>query len=379
MPNRGRRYARDMIGRVQRESDGRRDAPVVRADAGVSYVMPVLNERGYLRRAVESVLAQETGGPIELILALGPSTDGTTELARELAAADPRIVLVANPAADIPVGLNLAIRTGRYPTIIRVDAHSELAEGYALRALETLARVHAANVGGVMRAEGRTPFQRAVARAYNSPFGLGGGAYHGGTVEGEAESAYLGVLRRSVLEEVGGFDESIRRGEDWELNLRIRRAGYRVWFDPDLSVTYWPRESWSRLGRQFVATGRWRGELVRRFGRGNSVRFFAPPLLVLNLVLALLVGVGQAAGLITGTLGLIASLVYLPITAYVVLIVAVALGPGGGTGWRDRLWTAAVLPTMHLAWGAGFLVGVLRGADDTVDTSRLGQRNTPLP
>lgn len=235
--------------------------------------MPVLNERAYLERAVETVLEQHVDGPSELILALGPSTDGTTELARSLAERDERIRLVDNPAADIPVGLNLAIRAGVHPTIVRVDAHSELEASYTVRALATLERVGAANVGGVMRAAGRTPFQRAVARAYNSPIGLGGGAYHGGTQEGDAESAYLGVIRRGVLDEVGLFDESIRRGEDWELNLRIRRAGFRVWFDPSLAVTYWPRESWSQLARQFTATGRWRGELVRRFGRGNSLRF----------------------------------------------------------------------------------------------------------
>lgn len=340
--------------------------------------MPVLNERAYLRRAVETVLAQDVEGPTELVLALAPSTDGTTELARELAA-DDRIVLVDNPEADIPIGLNRAIRAGRYPTIVRVDAHSELEPGYTTRALETLNRVGAANVGGVMKADGRTPFQRAVARAYNSPIGLGGGAYHGGAHEGEAESAYLGVMRRSVLEEVGLFDESIRRGEDWELNLRIRRAGYRVWFDPSLAVTYWPRESWTRLVRQFSATGRWRGELVRRYGRGNSVRFFAPPALVLALVLSLLVGILQATGVVTSWWAVAASVVYLPVIAYAVLIIVVAIGSGGGTGWRDKLWTLAVLPTMHLSWGAGFIIGVVRGAHDTVDTSRLGNRNTPLP
>ena len=154
-----------------------------------------------------------------------------------------------------------------------------------------------------MRADGRTPFQRAVARAYNSPVGLGGGAYHGGAEEGEAESAYLGVLRRAVLDEVGLFDETIRRGEDWELNLRIRRAGYRVWFDPSLSVTYWPRESWTRLIRQFSATGRWRGELVRRYGRGNSLRFFAPPALVVTIALGIVVGVLQATGVLIGMVG----------------------------------------------------------------------------
>ena len=345
----------------------------------MSFVMPVLNERGYLETAVRTVLAQDVGRPTELILALGPSTDGTNDLARRLADQDDRIRLVDNPEADIPIGLNLAIRAASFPTIVRVDAHSELEPSYARRALETLDRVRAANVGGVMRADGRTPFQRAVARAYNSPIGLGGGAYHGGTTEGEAESAYLGVMRREVLDEVGLFDETIRRGEDWELNLRIRRAGYRVWFDPTLAVTYWPRESWSRLARQFVATGRWRGELVRRFGRGNSLRFFAPPLLVAVIGAAIVVAALQAASVVTGWWALAASVVYLPLLAYAALIVGVAVGPGGGSGWRDKLWTAAVLPTMHLSWGSGFIVGLLRGADDTVDTSRLADRNTPLP
>jgi succinoglycan biosynthesis protein ExoA len=341
--------------------------------------MPVLNERAYLEHAVASVLAQELTGPSELILALGPSTDGTTKLAQRLAAGDERIRLVDNPDAHIPVGLNTAIRASRYPTIVRVDAHSELAPGYAQRALDTLERTGAANVGGVMHAQGRAPFQKAVARAYNSPIGLGGGAYHGTTHEGEAESAYLGVMRRSVLDEVGLFDETIRRGEDWELNLRIRQAGHKVWLDPALQVIYWPRESWWRLARQFRATGAWRGELVRRYGRSNGVRFFAPPALVLNVALAVIVGALQLTRVLGGIASVVASIVYLPLIAYALLVALMALRPGGGESARERVWTLAVLPTMHLAWGYGFLVGVLRGARDTVDASRLGTQNTPLP
>lgn len=341
--------------------------------------MPVLNERDYLERAARSVLEQDVAEPIELVLALGPSHDGTTALAERLADDDARIRLVDNPRADIPIGLNAAIRAGRYPTIIRVDAHSELPATYARTALTTLAREGAANVGGIMRAEGRTPFQAAVARAYNSPVGLGGGAYHGGAEAGPAESAYLGVFRRAVFDEVGGFDETIRRGEDWELNLRIRSAGFLVWFDPALSVTYWPRESWGRLVRQFRATGRWRGELVRRFGRRNSLRFFAPPGLWLALVLALVVAVLQLTGVLSGVAAWVASLVYLPLAAYVALVIALAAKPGGGRSIGERAWTLGVVPSMHLAWGAGFLAGALRGAHDTIDTSRLTDRNTPLP
>src|SRR5690349_8803572 len=118
--------------------------------------MPVLNERDYLEHAVASVLAQDVDGPMELVLARGPSTDGTTPLAHRLAEEEPRLRIVDNPAAHIPVGLNAAIRASRFPTIVRVDAHSELAPGYTRRALETLRRTGAANVGGVMRADGRT-------------------------------------------------------------------------------------------------------------------------------------------------------------------------------------------------------------------------------
>ena len=340
--------------------------------SGVSYVMPVLNEEAYISNAVRTVLEQQYPGPKEVILALGPSTDGTDAVVQSLAEADDRIILVRNPETDIPVGLNLAIRASKYPTVVRVDAHSELEPSYTDRAIADLDRTGAANVGGVMKARGRTPFQSAVARAYNSRFGLGGGSYHGGAEEGPAESAYLGVFVREVLDEVGMFDESIRRGEDWELNLRIRAAGHAVWFDPALEVTYWPRESWPKLVRQFFSTGVWRGELVRRYRGRNPWRFFVPPLLVVALVLDVVALVLQLTGAIHGWPSLVASVVYLPPAAYVLLLIALCLTGEGGPAWKDRWRFFYVLPTMHISWGTGFLIGVVRGARDTTDTSRTG-------
>src|SRR5690606_9430737 len=133
--------------------------------------------------------------------------------------------------------------------------------------------------------------------------------------------------------------------------LRIRQAGHLVWFDPELSVTYWPRESWWRLARQFRATGAWRGELVRRFGRSNGLRFFAPPALVIVTALAMIIGILQLTGVLSGVLSFVASAVYLPLAAYALLVIAVGLAGGGGL--RQRLWTMLVLPTMHVSWGLG--------------------------
>ena len=344
------------------------------ADAlpGVSYVMPVLNEALYIEIAIATVLAQNYAGDKELILALGPSTDDTDAIVERLAAADPRITVVHNPETDIPVGLNLAIRASRHPIIVRVDAHSELEPGYTSRAVETLERTKAANVGGIMHARGKTPFQSAAARGYNSRFGLGGARYHGGGEEGPAESAYLGVFRREVLEEVDYFDESIRRGEDRELNLRIRAAGHTVWFDPKLTVTYWPRESWTKLARQFCATGIWRGELVRRYRGKNPWRFFVPPVLVANVVASLVLFVLQVTGVIDGWASAAASVIYLGPIAYILLVLWLAFAADRSSKLLDRWFFVVVLPTMHLSWGVGFIMGVVRGARDSVDTSRTG-------
>ncbi|MGN6501561.1 MAG: glycosyltransferase family 2 protein, partial [Pseudolysinimonas sp.] len=237
------------------------------------------------------------------------------------------------------------------------------------RGVDDLLRTNAASLGGIMAAKGRPGFQEAVARAYNSRFGLGGGAYHGESAhEGPAESAYMGIFRRDILDQVGGFDETLRRGEDWELNYRLRTAGHIVWLDPGLRVSYWPRSTPGKLARQFRATGIWRGELVRRLGRGNSSRFFAPPLLLVNLVVAVPVLVLHLTGVLSGWLGWVAALAYVGPVAYLALLVIAAVSSTGTLA--DRLRFAAVLAIMHLSWGAGFIVGLVRGAGDAVDTSR---------
>jgi glycosyltransferase involved in cell wall biosynthesis len=331
--------------------------------------MPVLNEADYIEAAIASILDQDHPGEFEVVLAIGPSTDGTAEIVHRLAQADPRIRLVENAGMDIPIGLNLAIAASRFPIIVRVDAHTELAAGYTSRAVATLERTGAASLGGVMIAVGKPGLQAAVARAYNSRYGLGGGAYHGEHAdEGPAESAYMGVMKAEALREVGGFDETLRRGEDWELNYRLREAGHLVWLDPQLRVSYWPRNTLTKLRRQFFATGVWRGELVRRLGARNPLRFFAPPVLLISVVLSVLLIPVLALGVLPTWLAWLLSLVFLGPAAYLVLLAVAAITTPGSIADRVRLML--VLATMHLSWGAGFLVGALRGARDVVDRSR---------
>ncbi len=271
--------------------------------------MPVRNEERHLAEAVSHVLSQDYSGALELVLAVGPSEDKTEHIAERLAAADPRITVVANPSGHIPAGLNAAVKASRHDLVIRVDGHALLPPGYIATAVRTLAETGAVNVGGVMAAEGITPFQRAVAWAMTAPAGVGSAKYHTGGEPGPASSVYLGAFRRSAVDGVGGYDEQYLRAEDWEL------------------------------------------------------RYLAPPAAVLAIGAGTLAGVAGLLALAAGTRGVLpwaliaffaVPLVYLLGLLGVTAIAARAL--------RGRALASlpVVLATMHMSWGIGFLASPRR-------------------
>ena len=328
---------------------------IAASSPGVSVVMPVRNEERHLAVAVGKVLSQDYSGEMEVILAVGPSRDRTHEIAEELAAGDPRIRVVDNPLGKTPHALNLGIAAAHHDIIVRVDGHGELTDGYIERAVELLDETGAANVGGVMDARGNTPFEQAVATAYTTKLGLGGGAFHLATSPaGEADTVFLGVFRKKALQAVGGFDETLHRAQDWELNYRLRNRGHKIWFSPDLRVTYRPRSSLRGLVAQMYQTGKWRREVLRRHPGTASARYLAPPVAVL--------GVGMGTGL--GLLGLltrsrILRAALMAPTGYVALVLA-GSAVAGPMSAAARLRLPLVLVATHMAWGAGFLVGLRR-------------------
>jgi succinoglycan biosynthesis protein ExoA len=320
---------------------------------GVSVVMPVLNEERHLEAAIHKVLDQEYPGELEVIIAAGPSSDRTREIAAALTAADPRIRVVDNPAARTPAALNLGIAAAQHQIIVRVDGHGELTDGYIKRAVELLDETGAANVGGVMDAQGTTPFEEAVAVAYTTRLGLGGGAFHlADSPAAEAETVFLGVFRKDALVAVGGFDESMHRAQDWELNYRLRMRGHKIWFSPELRVTYRPRSTLRALVWQMYETGSWRREVIRRHPETANARYLAPPLTLL----------GVLAGSAIGLLGVIFDsrllrVGFLAPAGYLILIIGGSLIIARPMSAAARLRLPLVLAATHLAWGAGFLRG----------------------
>ena len=324
----------------------------------VAVVMPVLNEENYLEAAVLAILSQDYAGPIQVVLALGPSTDRTNEVAARICAGDSRVSSVPNPTGRTPEGLNAALAATIQEIVVRVDAHSELSDGYIRLAVETLQRTGADNVGGIMGARGVTKFEKAVAAAMTSPLGVGSASFHTGGTEGPAETVYLGAFTRSALERVGGYDPAFTRAQDWEMNYRIRSTGGKVWFNPDLFVTYRPRPNIIKLAKQYFEYGSWRHEVMRRHPdtrrTKSALRYFAPPLAVALIVIGKILG---SIGFVRNNFydkdsvliwGYAFAFGYLALT----LVSSLTLVKRARAG---ALWLPIVLMTMQMSWGIGFL------------------------
>ena len=307
----------------------------------ISVILPVRNEAAHLADSVHAILSQDFHGLFEVVLAIGPSSDGTEAIARTLAQADSRVVIVENPTGRTATGLNLAVKSSQYSNIVRVDGHSEIPQNYLSLVLEILTQSGAVNVGGVMAAVGNSVFERAVARAMRSPLGVGASRFHTGGMAGAVDTVYLGAFRKEALLAVGGFDERFTRAQDWELNFRLRSVGGLIYFDPRLVVTYRPRSTVSALARQYFEYGRWRRVVSRRHEGTINYRYLAPPFTVLVSLLSIILGT-----LIT-TIFLIPALVY----ALFILLASIVIGKSFG----EIISLPLILLTMHMCWGTGFL------------------------
>ena len=324
------------------------------SEPAVSVIIPVLNEERFLKQSVQAILNQNYSGQLEIILALGPSKDQTNIIAQELAK-DQRIKLVENPSGRTASALNNAIKNSNFDIIVRLDGHAIVDSNYIKNAVKTLVESGADNVGGLMKAEGTNAFEKSVAAAMTSKFGVGNAPFHVGGKSGEVDTVYLGTFRKSALERVGYFDESFIRAQDWEMNYRIRKTGGRIWFNPELVVSYRPRKNLLQLAKQYFEYGQWRKQVTKTYPETVSMRYLAPPVTVSGLIAGfVMVLFSKILDIGWLQIGWLAPLVYLTV------ILLAFLSIGSKIGLLSRLYLLLVLPTMHLSWGVGFLKGSKR-------------------
>ncbi len=308
----------------------------------VSIIIPARGEET-LAAALDSARSQDYDGAVEIVVADASEGRQTTALVERRF---PEVRVVPNPEGSTSSGLNRALAASTHPIVARCDARTTLPPGYLAAAVRTLRRTGAAVVGGRQQPRGATWFERAVGLAMTSPLGAGDARYRIGGAEGPVDTVYLGVFRRAALEAVGGFDGSLERNQDYELNWRLREQGETVWFDPDLFAGYRPRPRLRALAWQYHDYGFWRRVVLRRHPASWRLRQYAAPLLLAALFASLLLAA-------VGGETLLPAAAIAP-AGYSLLLLA----GSAAVGLRRRRWEAALLPVviavMHLSWGVGF-------------------------
>ncbi len=317
------------------------DHPPCQRIPTVSVIIPARNAEATIIPTLDSIAAQDYAGSIEVIVADGSETTVMSELIERF---HPSVKVIPNPQTLLAPGANAAFRAATGDIMVRCDAHTTLPPDYVTRALKTLERTGAANVGGRQLAVGTTFFERTVAIAMTTPLGVGDSRHRLGGNEGAADTAFLGVFSRKTLEDMGGY-ANLSRNEDYEFNYRLRKRGSLVWFDPELVVNYLPRSTPWALARQYFDYGRWKLVVCMKHPGSIRPRHIAAPGLALGLA------IGAALALMGFPLLLAAMLL-----AYIAtLTIGSAI-----VGFRRRNAAAVLLPMalaiMHLSWGIGFFI-----------------------
>ena len=316
----------------------------------LSIILPCRNEKDQITASLSSIFGQvDLPARCEVIVADGLSEDGTREILRRLATAEPRLQVIDNPEGIVSTGLNAALRVAKGDVIIRMDAHTQYAPDYVRSCLDTLATTGADNVGGPWIARGTGVIGQAIAAAFQSRFAVGTSRGHNPHYEGPVDTVYLGCWRREVFDRIGHFDEELVRNQDDELNLRLTRSGGRIWQSPRIRSWYRPRNSLGALFNQYKQYGYWKIRVIQKHGRPASVRHLIP-----------------AASLLSGAVLLLASIWSPPAATALVLLcgayagglIVISAAIAANRGWKLFPLLPAVLACYHASYGYGFLRGV---------------------
>ncbi len=315
----------------------------------VTLFIPMRNEAGFIDSCLDCVVGFDwPKDRLEVLVLDGQSTDRSAGIVEDYSCRHPWIRLIPNPARIQAAAFNRALALARGAYFVRLDAHTQYDPDYVSQCVRALERTGAGNVGGPQHPVGRGYIDGAIALAYQSRFAAGDAAFRYADNERWVDTVYLGAWRTEKLRQLGGMNEAWLVNEDYELNYRLRQTGERILLTPAIQSRYWVRPSLRALGRQYFRYGMWRVRTVMTHPGSLRWRQLAAP----AFVLALLASVALASRAPALALGV-------PVLYVAASLVASGLAAARGGG-RFFPLLPVIFATIHLAWGTGFLAGVVR-------------------
>lgn len=323
----------------------------------VTVVVPCYNESKRIQHLLDALYLQTYPKEcIEVVIADGMSTDGTRAVIADWASGHPdlNVRVVDNPRRVIPSALNRAIESANGEIIIRMDGHSAPHPEYVGRAVSALDANMGENVGGIweIKPDNDSWIARSIALAAAHPLGVGDALYRHATQPAYVDTVPFGAFKRELWERVGKFDETLLTNEDYEFNVRIRKAGGKIWLNPEIRSTYYARATFADLARQYWRYGFWKYKMLTRYPDTIRWRQGLPPLFVLSVIL----------GILFSWVKPVFFLVSFELLAYFSILILAGMRQALK---QKKLAYVLGLPisiaVMHFSWGSGFLWSMISG------------------
>lgn len=261
----------------------------------VSALLVTRNEKDYIRISLMSLIEQTyPKDKYEIIVIDGGSTDGTLNVIKELQdtynSDSFSIRVVPNPNKILATGWNIGIQSAKGVLVVRIDAHATAEKDFIEKSVETMMRVDAVCVGGKLTSKSLNGDDNAISYVLSSPFGVGNSSFRVSEDEGYADTAVYGLYKKDIFEKAGYFDEKMVRNQDIEMHSRIKKAGGKFYFNPEIKSTYYTRNTVKKMLKQACGNGQWNMVLLKKGSGALSLRHLVPFFFVLGVIGSIILG-----------------------------------------------------------------------------------------
>lgn len=325
-------------------------------DYNVAVVIPTLNEEKFIAKCIDCLITQTFPfEKIDLMVVDGGSVDKTYEIVESYQKQYQNIRYIHNPKKIQSVAFNIGVAESSAPVVIRLDAHAIYNTDYIEKCIEGLKTDNTrGNVGGrcMILPFNDTLWANANAILNYSRFGIGGSAFRVGMKPDYVDSVPFGAFPRSVIEKVGGMREDLPRAEDNEYNSRIRKAGYKVYFDPEIVSSYYARPTLCTSCKQMYANGESIGHLFYVDRESIGLRHLIPLLFVVGGIGGIILSFVCWQFLYALAIGL---------GAYFLCDLVASLLAAKEHGWKYFLPLFIMFFCVHVSYGWGTIVGMFTG------------------
>ncbi len=321
----------------------------------ISVICPCLNEEKFIEECIKSLLLQDVQtDSMEVIFVDGGSTDNTKKILQHYIDKYPQLRILDNPKHIAPTAMNIGINAAQGKYIVRIDAHALYPTNYISTLIHYLEELpDAQNVGCAWKTEPRSQSKKAlaIAEVLSNKYGIGGASFRIGTDSiKEVDTVPFGCFRKKDFEKFGYYDERLTRNQDIELNNRIKLNGGKIYLIPDITCTYFARDTYKDLMRNNYANGKWNILTIHytRLFSSLSIRHFVPLLFVLSIFLPLV---------LSPIYPLIAIISIISLTLYFCLFSALSIHLSITKG-LSFLHLFAAFFLLHNSYGIGSIVGI---------------------